>query len=332
MLRTFVFNERLESVPRLGIGTFPTPLETRTVSPHSTVYIKRDDLCGHGRGGVKARKIDFFLRDFLDDGCNHLITLVTNVTNLAHDLDPLLSQRGIRGTFFVTDDPPLPAALRSELFAGLGAEVRLLGRARVSVTARIVLATAQSRLRGEHPRVALPSLGHPASVVGVARGFLEMAEQVKAKTGSWPGTVFITAASGVTLAGLTLGEHFLRTTQGARARIVGVPVYSGPIRLYARTLLRWTARWLGSKVSFDLSSVELTERTKTLDFGEFDSSLVELCDRVKADQDLDIDPIYGGKTWATMERMLSTGEVEGPCVYWHCGNTPDWRRFPTQNA
>lgn len=321
--------ERILQVPRLGIHRTPTPLERRRVGQAGhEVWIKRDDLCGFGRGGVKARKIDFFMHDLLESGSNHVVSLVTNVTNLAHDVTPLLRRHGLGWTLFVTDDPPMPMALRKRLFAQLDGDLRFLGRARGSVAARVVGTAVALRLRGRRPTAVLPSLGHPASVIGIARGFLEMAEQIMTGGGALPRTLFITAASGVTLAGLALGESLLRAAGAPPVRIVAVPVYSGPVRRYASGLLQWTARRYGVAQKVDLSAVAITDWRDGGDFGRFGPVLAALCERVESEQGFTIDPIYGGKTWQTMERMLNSGSVPEPCLYWHCGYTPDWRDFP----
>jgi 1-aminocyclopropane-1-carboxylate deaminase/D-cysteine desulfhydrase-like pyridoxal-dependent ACC family enzyme len=319
---------RVLEIPRLGIHRVPTPLERRAVAEGRTIWIKRDDQCGFGRGGVKARKIDFYVRDLLDRGCDHLVTLAANVTNLVHDLAPLLREHGIGWTIYVTDDPPMPAALRARLFRDFDGGVRLLGAARAGAAARVLGSAAAARLRGQRPAIVLPSLGHPAAVAGVARGFLEAAEQMKGEAGAPPRTLFITAASGVTLAGLVLGERLLRATGAPPVHIVAVPVYSGPVRAYAAGLLRWTVRRYALASDADLAGVTITDWREGGDFGRFGAPLIALCERVDAEQQLKIDPIYGGKTWQTMERMIAEGTVEEPCLYWHCGYTPDWREFP----
>jgi 1-aminocyclopropane-1-carboxylate deaminase/D-cysteine desulfhydrase-like pyridoxal-dependent ACC family enzyme len=321
--------QRILHIPRLGIHRTPTPLSRRAVGrAGQEIWIKRDDRCGFGRGGSQARKIDFFVRELLDRDRDHVVTLATNVTNLAHDLTPLLREHGIGWTIFVTDDPPMPAPLRERRFAELGGDIRFLGVARSGAAAHLLTAAAKARLRGGRPTILLPSVGHPAAVAGVAHGFLEMAAQMESEAGELPRTLFITAASGVTMAGLALGERLLRDSGKRPVRIVAVPVYSGPVRHYARGLLRWTRRYYGLCMKQGLENVAMTDWRAGGDFGRFTGALAALCERIELEHDLRIDPIYGGKTWQIMERMLNDGSVQGPCLYWHCGYTPDWREFP----
>jgi 1-aminocyclopropane-1-carboxylate deaminase/D-cysteine desulfhydrase-like pyridoxal-dependent ACC family enzyme len=51
-----------------------------------------------------------------------------------------------------------------------------------------------------------------------------------------------------------------------------------------------------------------------------------LCERVRAETGLSLDPIFGGKTWSAMERALSRENAgDREYLYWHCGYTPEWR-------
>lgn len=324
---------RLRAVARVGLGRFPTPLEQLTLRGGAPLFVKRDDQCGFGRGGVKARKIDFFVRHLVERGHDHLVTVATNVTNLVHDLVPLLREHGIGWTIYVTDDPPMLPALRTRLFGDLGdGGVHFIGRSRAGVCARVLATAATLRLRGRRPAMALPSLGHPASILGVARGFLEMMEQMQHQAASLPRTVFITAASGVTLAGLAFGAHLLADAGVPRVSIVAVPVYSGPVRAYAKLLLGWAGRCLGVRRASELEGVSFTDWREGGDFGRFGPRLTMLCERVHAEHGLELDPIYGAKTWAVMERLVAGGAAAAPRVYWHCGYTPDWRELPPSDG
>jgi 1-aminocyclopropane-1-carboxylate deaminase/D-cysteine desulfhydrase-like pyridoxal-dependent ACC family enzyme len=324
---------RLLAFERLGLGDLPTPVEERKFPDGSSFLIKRDDLVGFGRGGIKARKIDFLVKHLTRQGHRSLVTVATNVTNLVHDIVPVLKSLDIDYRVFVSNDPPLPPALRSELFAELaGDRLTLVGRSRVDMILRVGGAAALFHARGQRPLVLLPSLGHAASVIGVARGFVEAIEQIVASTGSPPKSVFITAASGVSLAGIALGERILRAAGGPRIHIIGVSVYSGPIRDYAWLLVRWAERQLGIPALVDLGEVRLTPWRDVGDFGEYQPVTAELCRRVERDYGLRIDPIYGGKTWGVMESMVAVEKQLMPCLYWHCGFTPDWARLRTDHV
>jgi len=319
---------RLLAHGRLGIGNLPTPIEEVQLGAGRRILVKRDDLVGVGRGGIKARKIDFLVQHLVSKGYRSLVTVATNVTNLVHDIAPVLAELGVDYRIFVSNDPPLPRARRELLFDDLPRDkVILVGRSRVALAARTLRAAAEFRRRGERPLVLMPSLGHGSSVIGVARGFVEAVEQTEAKLGEPPRTIFITAASGVSLAGIALGERVLRDAGRRSIRIIGVSVYSGPIRTYARLLVRMAEKELGIPKLVDIDETRLTSWRDVGDFGVYEAHTAELCRRVEREHGLRIDPIYGGKTWGMMDSILRKENGHVPCLYWHCGFTPDWEQL-----
>lgn len=313
--------EILKAAPRLGLASWPTPIQ----SQHGGLWIKRDDLCGFGRGGAKARKIEHVLGHMVAGSRDELITVAGNVTNIAFDLLPALDQAGIRPNILIADDPPAPLDAREAIFAGILDRVSLLGQRRSAVARSAFAAYRASRKSGRSPLLLLPGGSHPASVIGNACGFIEMVEQFQSLGVDPPKTVFITAATGNTISGFLVGESALRARGCRPIRIVGVQVYPGPVRLWTWAMIQWTKRFAGLSGRVPLGSIEIDSSSLLGGFGQFSEELAATCDRVADEFGLAIDPIFGGKTWHTMERYRSQGLAEEPTLFWHCGYTPEWR-------
>jgi 1-aminocyclopropane-1-carboxylate deaminase/D-cysteine desulfhydrase-like pyridoxal-dependent ACC family enzyme len=160
--------------------------------------------------------------------------------------------------------------------------------------------------------------------VGNACGFVEMVLQQRAAGEPLPGTVFVTAATGTTIAGFVLAENALRAAGFPPIRIVGVQVYPGAVRRWTRMLLRWTEHALGLSSRVPAERIEIQSGSLHGGFGQFPDELADLCESVEAEVGLHIDPIFGGKTWATMQHE-AVGRDDRPVLYWHCGFTPEWR-------
>jgi D-cysteine desulfhydrase len=64
------------------LGTWPTPLEPATDAVPAALWVKRDDLSGWGRGGAKARKLEYLLGHLRAHGYTDVVALTGNVTNL----------------------------------------------------------------------------------------------------------------------------------------------------------------------------------------------------------------------------------------------------------
>ena len=314
---------RLLNAPRVELGDWPTPISHLAYPDTPGILIKRDDLSGYGRGGVKTRKIEHLIGYMRAHDHQEFITVVANITNLAHDVVPVLAEFGIRSEIFVVDEPPLSPEVRREAFAGLGPDIHLLGPSPPYAAYRMMVAALSSSQRKGRPLIVLPGLMHPAGVAGNAAGFLEMVSQVRASRGALPSTVFITVSSGTTLAGFLVAENALRRDHGAPIRIVGVQVYPGRARLRILGLIRWTERFLGLKGRVPAERIEVVSSELYGGFGNYTKEHARLCDSVQTDASITIDPIFGGKTWSVMESCISRGMDDRPVLYWHCGYTPD---------
>jgi D-cysteine desulfhydrase len=312
---------RLLRAPRFALGKWPTPLEPLQCDS-GALWVKRDDLSGFGRGGVKTRKIEHMIAYLAAHGYQELITVVANITNLAHDLGPALARAGIRPAVLAVDEPSLPRDQRANFFREAGAPVTLLGKSQLLAAASLARTAGRSSLR-RRTFIALPSLSHPAAVAGAACGFIEMAQQFR-EMGDYPGTVFITVASGATYAGFLLAESALREAGLPLIRIIGVQVHQHHARPWIAGLTRWSQWKLGLTWAPVGRRIELNDGALEGGFGRFSEGTVALCRRVQERFDLRIDPIFGGKTWSVMERWLAENRPRGPVVYWHCGYTPDW--------
>jgi 1-aminocyclopropane-1-carboxylate deaminase/D-cysteine desulfhydrase-like pyridoxal-dependent ACC family enzyme len=316
---------RIFAFPRVPLGNWPTPIERVTRARGPEVFVKRDDLCGHGRGGAKARKIEHLVGHLLAQGHDELIATAGNVTNLVFDLLPVLRRHELRSRLFILDDPPALLRDREAIFEGVRDSVTLLGTSRAGSLAAMLAAFTKSVLAGGRPFVALPGVSHPSGVIGNARGFIEMMTQQRAVGAPLPDTVFVTAATGTTVAGFLLAEHALRSAGWPPVRIVGVQVYPGAIAPWTLRLLRWTEHFLRLGEHVPRARIDVVSSELHGGFGHFPHRLATLCDRVANENGVRLDPIFGAKTWAAMEAHVARSPDPGTTLYWHCGYTPEWR-------
>lgn len=320
--------DRILDEPRVELGRWPTPVDRLRRPGGRELWIKRDDLCAYGGGGIKARKVEQIVGRLRARNRDEVVTIAGNVANVVFDLLPALRRFGIRGRFLILDDPPLPPPARERIFAPVRAEVELLGPSRAAAFARAARTLACARARDGRPFFLLPSLAHPSGVIGNARGFVEMVEQCR--SGGWPlpETVFITVASGTTLAGFLLGAHAVRCSGGEDIRVVGVQVYPGRVERWTWAMLRWTERALGLAHRVPRARIEIVPSALHGGFARFPEAIVRLCAQVEAETGCRIDPIFGGKTWSVLETYLAErGPGPRPVLFWHCGYTSDWRLF-----
>lgn len=328
--------KKLLDHPHLDIGHFPTPIDSSTALDNKighAVFIKRDDLSGYGRGGAKTRKLSYLFGWLLAHGYDELITCMGNISNLVFDMAPLLKRHGIRGSLYCMDIPPMPHARRLEIYKTLVDDIHLVGESYLAVARRTISCYARSRLTGRRPAIILPGVSHPSGVIGNAVGFVEMVQQARESKMPMPEIVFVSAATGTTIAGFLLAERLLRETGGLsqRVRIIGVQIYPGPIRRLTQLLLNWTIVYLRLplKFRFALSQIEWEPGLLHGGFGCFGEEIARAQELFESATGICIDPFFSGKTFAALLRHLRKGNIsrESPILFWHCGHTPNWHEL-----
>src|SRR5262245_7295614 len=147
--------ERLNAMPRLNYGVYPTPIEEASRFHEalgrnaSRVFIKRDDYTGPGFGGTKVRKLEDVLAKAVADGAETVITSGGVKSNHARVTAAMCARLGLRCVLIlnsaaVTHEGLKPASLAvDELF---GAEVvHVAGREERATTVE----SLAEKLRGE---------------------------------------------------------------------------------------------------------------------------------------------------------------------------------------
>ena len=327
--------EKIKRSPGVDIGVWPTPVESIYVTAPGDskrtfqVLVKRDDLSGHGRGGAKARKIKHLLGYMLAEGYDTLITVAGNVTNVVFDILPLLKQYDIAGNIFVLDEPAIVAAKRREIFQGVEDDIELISSSYLELSRKALFAYSRARRAGRRPLVVLPGIAHPASIAGNALGFIEMAEQLNAAGKNLPERVYITAATGSTIAGFLVAENALRNAGYPPVDIIGVQIYPGAIRKLTLGLIRWTERFLKLNSKLPRSRLRIDVSQLAGGFGKYLPAQSLLCKSVNEKHNFSLDPIFGGKTFYRL--LLDNEAVDNnmsertsPFLFWHCGYTPEW--------
>lgn len=324
--------DAIKEFPAIPLGKWPSPLETVNHPEIGKILVKRDDQSGFGRdgrSGVKARKLECMLAHVSKKGMNALFMLLGNVTNLAYDIVPIAQKAGIEIKILISDEPPLPQSVRDELFADIREHVEFCNTSIISAFYRLAGHWFRSRRKGKKTMAVLPSPAHPSAMVGAAKGFLEMIKQCEEKGEELPRAVYIASAAGTTACGFILAEAALRASGYPKIPIIPVQVVPYPLNLTIPFLLFWVWKFLHFPGLPSLDGYSLVKVKENTQYARFGSKLKETCKRVFDDYGLELDPIYGGKCWQTMESREKGGSQDEsrPLVFWHCGYTPDWQEF-----
>lgn len=206
----------LSWVPRIRLGTFPTPVE-RVAAPAADLpaelWIKRDDLSGAPLGGNKVRALEFLLAGVRRG--DEIVTI--GGRGSTHALATALYGRTLGARVHVVRFPQEMNGDARFVSARIATTGAVMHDARTMATAFVVA----SWLRlVRHARWIPPGGTSALGALGHVNAALELAEQVAARRMPAPARIVVPLGSGGTAAGLALGLAIA----GLRASVLCVAV------------------------------------------------------------------------------------------------------------
>lgn len=316
----------LARFPRVGLGTWPTPLEachrlSETLGG-PRILVKRDDVNGLGAGGNKLRKLEFLLGGALADGVDTVITVGGVQTNHGRLTAAACARLGLRCELVLTKN--VPRGGEAYELSGNVALGKLYG-AHVHVCASHEDAAAtHTRILDEastagRTAITLPSGG--SNGIG-ALGYVAAAAELHAQLGeAHVDRIVCAIGSAGTVSGLALGIALLDWP----VRVDAAAVSPSPDSKLAD--LRRVVDEAADLLDVDrpaLAHVQVTERALGPGYGVPTEATWEAIRLFGRTEGITLDPVYTGKAAAALVDAVRTGDI-GPdetVVFVHTGGMP----------
>jgi L-cysteate sulfo-lyase len=212
-LRFNQLRKKLSRFPRLGLAHLPTPLEPlQRLSAHlggPHLWVKRDDCTGLGLGGNKLRKLDYVLREALDQSADTLVSGGVVQSNSQRQVAAAAARLGLECHLLVYHGrlaAPTPEyeysgnMLLNQLFGANLHPVLWTGDRNTAIEDL----AAELRSQGRKPYVVPYGVSNGLGALGYASTVLEIAEQAAA-AGFISTAMVHCSGSGGTQAGLVIG-------------------------------------------------------------------------------------------------------------------------------
>ena len=296
------------TLPRVTLGVYPTPfykLETISARYGRDIFIKRDDLCGVALGGNKVRKLEYLLAQARSEGCdtvfttggaqsNHAMLTAACAARLGMQTILLLKKRGVtehRGNLVL-----------DEIY---GAQVRL-----VDTDDYQDIYQEMDRLGAElaaqgHKCYPIPVGGStPLGAVGYVHCVEELAAQIP--EGVQVDHIVSATGSGGTTAGLLLGAS--RYLPGAK--VTGIGVDDDPFEDIVPQLAAGAAELLGWDLPRRADDFEMVYHVGP-GYAIPNAQDTPYIEELARTEGILLDPVYTGKAWAGMLRLLKEGHFSG---------------------
>lgn len=322
----------LESVPRVKLGFFPTPLhklEKLSEKLGVNLYIKRDDLTGISQfGGNKIRKLEFLLAKAIKDGCDTVFTYGATQSNHAMQTATACRKLGLNPILYLVsivepDENDIKANLLLDRI--LNAEVVIEPLNGADEAAAEKRAFEKSL---EHAK-KLESQGHKCCMIpvggangvgsaGFIGGFVEMLCQMD-EIGISPDYIFHASGSGGTIAGLVAGKKLT----GSDARIVGIGVSEKDGTYLNRivALANSAIEYIGSNETVTTEDFHYDSNYYAPGYEMPSEGGTKAIKELAATEGIFVDPVYSGKGFAGMLDYIRSGKVPrgSNVLFWHTG-------------
>jgi len=301
--------KQLSEFSRLSLGVFPTPLyklENISAKYGKNIWIKRDDMCGVALGGNKVRKLEFLLADAKDNGCdtvfttggaqsNHAMLTAACAARLGMKCILILKERGVterKGNLIL-----------DEIF---GAEVRFMDTDSYDDIYAEMHRVAEELAKDGHKSYFIPCGGSNAlGAIGYAAGMEEAANQA-ADMDLSVGHIVSATGSGGTTAGLLLGAKLFFPG----VKVTGMGVDDDPFEEIVPDLAAQAAGLMETtleRTDDDFEMVYHLGAGYAIPNPE-DTPYIEELARLEG---ILLDPVYTGKAWSGMLKLLQTGYFDG---------------------
>lgn len=303
----------------------PTPLEyLPSISEDLGVdfYIKRDDLTPLAAGGNKLRKLEYALKEALDEGATMVVTTGGVQTNHGRLTAAAAAKFGMRCAIITVGDYPGELSANLLLDRILGADV-YIEKGDITVDFDALVEKYIKKFEAEGEKVYFVPVGgsYATGMLGYADCAYELSEQAKAM-GIEGARLVTTVGSLGTYIGLFSGLK----SAGSDLRLTGVA-----IQPFGKNSFEKAVKLFGDIKDACGIEEEITAEDFDIEtdyhFGAYNNAVKEVRDAIlymARKEGILLDPCYTGKTFCGIMDMIEKGKIEKgeAVIFLHTGGVP----------
>ncbi len=336
-MKPMTFREQLNSIDRIPLAEYPTPLEflpRLSVELGHPIYIKRDDGLGPALGGNKTRKLEYLMADAQKKGYHKIVTFGGLQSNHARLTAAVANRLGMESHLFYFESRPSQLTGNLLINQLLGARMHFIplggGGNGMTIEATIRLVKLVSWLMVGR-NYFIPVGGHNwLGCLGYVQAALEIDKQAR-QLGIENAHLVVAAGSGGTLSGLMAGLAL----NGSKLQPLGIDVgklWKGFPASIASLATDICSR-LGEPHHFSPEQVPLIEQIYVGDkYGSPSADGLSAIQKLARLEGILLDPVYTAKAFAGMLREIEKDHLgkNKPLIFLHTGGIPALFAFNTK--
>jgi D-cysteine desulfhydrase len=311
---------------KFNLGFFPTPLhKLKKLSgkyPKYNIFIKRDDHTGLASGGNKTRKLEYLIKQALDENCDTIITAGAQQSNHCRQTAAACSIANLECHLLLGGEKPEVYEGNLLLSSILGANVHFTGKNRKGED----IEPLKSTLSKQGKRCYIIPYGGSDSIgaLGFVNAVKEFKEQLTAQELNID-YIFFASSSGGMQAGLTLGKEIHKLNSEL------VPISIDKDETKGVSLEEVVLNIINDgfkKLNID-KKIEISEIGLNRDYDKYGYGVVTKNERnaifeLARNEGVLLDPVYTGRAFYGMLDFLNKEKLppNSNVLFWHTGGLP----------
>ncbi len=321
---------RLDSFPRAALGHLPTPLEALpnlSADLGRQLFVKRDDCSGLALGGNKVRQLEYYLGEAQAQQADTVLITGAVQSNFVRLAAAAACKLGLACEVQLEERVPGKGETYRRsgnvlLDRMLGAKIHHYpeGEDEVGADRRINEIAETLKGEGRRPYVIPLAPGHPPlGALGYVAAARELLRQTEA-AGLDFDEIVVASGSGHTHAGLLFGLRAL----GCAVPVTGICVRRAAEIQHPRIERRCQeiADLIGAPNPVAAADIVLDDLDLAPGYGRLNSALREAVALAARREGLLLDPVYTGRSFASLLRRAADLAEGDRLLFVHTGGTP----------
>lgn len=313
---------------RIKLANLPTKIEKMerlSEELEKNIYIKRDDQTGTEVSGNKVRKLEYAVKEAIDNNCDYLITCGGIQSNHARATAAVAAKLGL-GSYLVLRGNE-ESELEGNYFLDkiLGANIKLITPDEYKNSRSEIMNDIKEELEKEgHKAYILPEgASNGIGSLGYVNAMKEILEQEK-ELGIKFDAIVLAVGSGGTYAGL----YYENYITGNLSTIYGINICDSKehFQNIVKNLLEEIAVYTGEKINVDKNDINIIDGYPGLGYALSQEKEIDFIQHLAQLEGVILDPVYTGKGMFGLVQEIKKGTFEKHknILFIHTGGLYGW--------
>ena len=307
------------------LSFLPTPLhKLNNLSnnyPDYNIYIKRDDQTGLASGGNKTRKLEYLIKQAIDEGCDTIFTVGAQQSNHCRQTAAACNVAGLECHLIVRGKEPKTYQGNLLLSHLLGAKIHFTGNDKKVID----FEAYTNQLEDNKKPFIIPYGG--SNITG-ALGYVEAVRELKKQLVEQElniDTIFFASSSGGTQAGLILGlELYSLDAELIPVKIDKDETQNLDMEAEVLEIVTQGTKLLNIDREYSLADMSLNKNYNQAAYGVLTDKEKTAINKLAVTEAILLDPVYTGRAFYGMLDCLNKNKLKSGTnvLFWHTGGLP----------